>query len=54
MSGRFALFSSGERIAEGFDLDEVPELRPRYNIAPTGWTGSGTRPVAASAGTPCM
>jgi putative SOS response-associated peptidase YedK len=35
MCGRFNLTASGEEIAEAFDLDEVPELAPRYNIAPT-------------------
>jgi putative SOS response-associated peptidase YedK len=35
MCGRFALYSSGEQIAEAFDLAEVPELFPRYNISPT-------------------
>jgi putative SOS response-associated peptidase YedK len=35
MCGRFNLTASGEEIAEAFDLDETPELAPRYNIAPT-------------------
>lgn len=35
MCGRFNLTASGEEIAEAFDLDEVPPLAPRYNIAPT-------------------
>jgi putative SOS response-associated peptidase YedK len=35
MCGRFNLTASGEEIAEAFDLDEVPEIAPRYNIAPT-------------------
>jgi putative SOS response-associated peptidase YedK len=35
MCGRFTLTASGEELAEGFDLDEAPELVPRYNIAPT-------------------
>jgi putative SOS response-associated peptidase YedK len=35
MRGRFALYSSGEQIAEVFDLDEVPDVRPHYNVAPT-------------------
>jgi putative SOS response-associated peptidase YedK len=35
MCGRFNLTASGEEIAEAFDLDETPQLAPRYNIAPT-------------------
>lgn len=35
MCGRFNLTASGEEIAEAFDLDDTPELAPRYNIAPT-------------------
>jgi putative SOS response-associated peptidase YedK len=35
MCGRFNLTASGEEIAEAFDLDEVPSLRARYNIAPS-------------------
>jgi putative SOS response-associated peptidase YedK len=35
MCGRFVLYSSGETIAEAFDEAEVPELLPRYNIAPS-------------------
>jgi len=35
MCGRFTLTSSPDEIAAAFDLDEVPELSPRYNIAPT-------------------
>jgi len=33
--GRFTLTASGEELAEVFDLDEVPALAPRYNIAPS-------------------
>jgi putative SOS response-associated peptidase YedK len=40
MCGRFTLTAPGEEIAEAFELDEVPQLRARYNIAPT-------QPVAA-------
>jgi putative SOS response-associated peptidase YedK len=40
MCGRFVLYSSGETIAEAFDLTEVPELLPHYNVAPS-------QPVAA-------
>jgi putative SOS response-associated peptidase YedK len=35
MCGRFNQTATGEEIAEAFGLDEVPELVPRYNIAPT-------------------
>ena len=40
MCGRFTLIAPGEAIAELFQLTEVPNLAPRYNIAPT-------QPVAA-------
>jgi putative SOS response-associated peptidase YedK len=33
--GRFNLTAPGEEIAEAFGLDEVPDLAPRYNIAPS-------------------
>jgi putative SOS response-associated peptidase YedK len=33
--GRFTLTASGEEVAEAFGLDDVPELAPRYNIAPS-------------------
>jgi putative SOS response-associated peptidase YedK len=33
--GRFNLTAPGEEIAEAFELDEAPSLRPRYNIAPS-------------------
>ena len=35
MCGRFTLAAPGNVVAELFGLDAVPELRPRYNIAPT-------------------
>lgn len=35
MCGRYTLASPGNVVAELFELDEVPELRPRFNIAPT-------------------
>jgi putative SOS response-associated peptidase YedK len=35
MCGRFVLYSSGETIAEYFDLAEVPELLPPYDVAPS-------------------
>jgi putative SOS response-associated peptidase YedK len=40
MCGRFTLATPGQTIAEAFELSAAPELRPRYNIAPT-------QPVAA-------
>jgi putative SOS response-associated peptidase YedK len=40
MCGRFTLITSGEAIAEQFHLPQVPELTPRYNVAPS-------QPVAA-------
>jgi len=33
--GRYTLKAPREAIAEAFDLADVPELLPRYNIAPT-------------------
>ena len=35
MCGRFTLNKSGEAIASAFQLTEVPQVQPRYNIAPT-------------------
>ena len=35
MCGRYTVTSSGETIADLFDLTEVPHLSPRYNLAPT-------------------
>lgn len=35
MCARFTLFTPGDRIARMFDLAEVPDLRPRYNVAPS-------------------
>ncbi|PSF33907.1 hypothetical protein C7H19_19495 [Aphanothece hegewaldii CCALA 016] len=35
MCGRFTLTQSSEAIVKSFDLSEVPELTPRYNIAPS-------------------
>ena len=35
MCGRFALTVSGSTLCAVFQLGEVPELTPRYNIAPT-------------------
>jgi putative SOS response-associated peptidase YedK len=35
MCGRFNLTAPGELVAEEFDLDEAPLLKPRFNIAPS-------------------
>lgn len=35
MCGRFTLSQSAEAIASAFQLNQVPTLEPRYNIAPT-------------------
>jgi putative SOS response-associated peptidase YedK len=35
MCGRFVLTADPELIQQAFNLDSVPELAPRYNIAPT-------------------
>ena len=35
MCGRFALKAPPADIARQFGVDAVPELAPRYNIAPT-------------------
>ncbi|MCH7476274.1 MAG: SOS response-associated peptidase, partial [Gemmatimonadetes bacterium] len=35
MCGRFSLTTDPEILAAHFDLAEVPDLEPRYNIAPT-------------------
>ena len=35
MCGRFVLMTPGTSLAERFKLEEVPDLEPRYNIAPT-------------------
>ena len=35
MCGRFTLSQPAEAIASSFQLNEVPTLEPRYNIAPT-------------------
>jgi len=34
MCGRYTLNSAGDRIAKVFDLDQTPELTPRFNISP--------------------
>lgn len=35
MCGRYSLQASGAKVAKQFQLAEVPDLTPRYNIAPT-------------------
>jgi putative SOS response-associated peptidase YedK len=35
MCGRFVLMTPGKSLAERFRLEEVPDLEPHYNIAPT-------------------
>ena len=35
MCGRFSLTQSVATLSDAFDLDELPEWQPRYNIAPT-------------------
>lgn len=35
MCGRYTLTAPGDAIVEAFELEAVPELSPRYNIAPT-------------------
>jgi len=40
MCGRFTLVATGEEVAAHYQLDEVPFVAPRYNVAPT-------QPVAA-------
>lgn len=35
MCGRYSLTASPEEVAELFELDEIDEFPPRYNIAPT-------------------
>jgi putative SOS response-associated peptidase YedK len=39
MCGRYALYTRPEELAGLFELAEIPELSPRYNIAPMQWTG---------------
>jgi putative SOS response-associated peptidase YedK len=35
MCGRFTLATSSDEIADLFDVSDLPEIKPRYNIAPT-------------------
>ena len=50
MCGRYTLKAPREAIAEAFDLADVPQLLPRYNIAPRNrcpWCDSTRRAVSA-------
>ncbi len=53
MCGRFFFLSSGSAVADLFQLDGVPEIAPRYNIAPTqrvlavGLDNMGRRNIAS-------
>ncbi len=40
MCGRFTSYYSSSEIAKAFNLTNVPELEPRYNIAPTQQVGT--------------
>ncbi|MEL7054529.1 MAG: SOS response-associated peptidase family protein, partial [Cyanobacteria bacterium J06588_5] len=40
MCGRYTQTRSGDAIAQAFDLSAVPDLPPRYNIAPTQPVGA--------------
>jgi putative SOS response-associated peptidase YedK len=44
MCGRYTLKTPGEAIAKLFSLGEVPDLEPRYNIAPSQWIACVRRP----------
>src|SRR5215213_5487244 len=35
MCGRYAQRTDPQRLAKVFDVEEAPEVEPRYNIAPT-------------------
>ena len=37
MCGRYALTCTPDRIAEEFQLEEIPDIHPRYNVAPSQW-----------------
>ncbi len=37
MCGRYTLTCAPEILSETFELDDVPDLPPRYNIAPSEW-----------------
>src|SRR5690242_10198570 len=40
MCGRFTLRAAPQDLAEYFDLAEMPDLVPRYNVAPTQMIGA--------------
>ena len=40
MCGRFIQCTAGDRLTERFHLRAVPELTPRYNIAPSQPVGA--------------
>lgn len=44
MCGRFTQTHTAEAIAQTFDLDEIPNWQPRYNIAPTQPIGAIVEP----------
>ncbi|MBW4618925.1 MAG: SOS response-associated peptidase [Cyanosarcina radialis HA8281-LM2] len=44
MCGRFTQSHDSEAIAQAFDLKDVPELSPRYNVAPTQMVGTVIKP----------
>lgn len=48
MCGRFTLRTPAARVAELFDLDQVPILQPRYNIAPTQQVATIRRTLGSS------
>jgi putative SOS response-associated peptidase YedK len=35
MCGRYALYADPEMLVARFELPRTPDLRPRYNIAPS-------------------
>ena len=41
MCGRFAFYSPAEAVAALFDVRGLPELEPRYNVAPTQLIAAG-------------
>jgi putative SOS response-associated peptidase YedK len=45
MCGRYSLATPAQQVAEHFGLAEVPELSPRYNIAPTQSVAIVRRPA---------
>lgn len=48
MCGRFTLNKSGEAIASAFQLTEIPQVLPRYNIAPTQLVSTVLHPAENS------